>query len=289
MAKNPQLPLGGREGQGGLQGFDEMRGQISESRLLFPPMCVSTKSLPIKSATWVLHLKEQDIDDLLDKLRSASFEPDLIILDTLARLIAGADENSAQDMGRAVAGIDRLRIGRKATVVLIHHTVKTGKWEHGSGALRGAADVMIECSPGEANGQLWFKCDKMKDAEPFPTQSLILQLIALGEGRSSLVVTDSIEVKDGDPKTAWKALSLLEEEFGERGAAHKEWSERFMALTGQSLSTFNRMIKYFKDEGVVLYDRKRYFAKPKKSGVKCQEVSGQCHDTPHEGVTSPPF
>jgi hypothetical protein len=54
-------------------------------------------------------LNEHDIERVSGSLESASFRPDLIVLDTLARLIPGADENSAQDMGRAVAAIDHLR------------------------------------------------------------------------------------------------------------------------------------------------------------------------------------
>jgi KaiC/GvpD/RAD55 family RecA-like ATPase len=237
-------------------------------------------------------LKEDDIKKVLSSLQAASFQPDLIILDTLARLIPGADENSAQDMGRAVAAIDRLRRQTSATVLLVHHTVKTGRWERGSGALRGAADVMIECSRKESTDFVSLKCDKMKDAEPFPAAKLGLQRIALSGESSSLAVIDWNEAieDDGDPRAAWKALEVLQNEFGPNGATHKEWAKRFMALTNQSLSSFNRAIKYFKQEGAVRHEGTKYFpkqAKP-KVGVKCQEVSTECHDTSHEGVISPP-
>lgn len=79
-----------------------------------------------------------DIHALSAALQTAEFAPDLIILDTLARVTPGADENSAKEMGEAVAMIDWLRQRTSASVLLVHHTGKSGKSERGSSALRGA-------------------------------------------------------------------------------------------------------------------------------------------------------
>src|SRR5262249_24478454 len=46
------------------------------------------------------NLLNEDVETLLATLRAAGVVPDLIVLDTLARLMVGADENSAKEMGQ---------------------------------------------------------------------------------------------------------------------------------------------------------------------------------------------
>jgi DNA-binding transcriptional ArsR family regulator len=72
----------------------------------------------------------------------ADVRPRVIVVDTLAQCMAGLDENSAQDMGRAMAGADAIRVATGAAVLLVHHTGKAGIEERGSSALRGACAVM---------------------------------------------------------------------------------------------------------------------------------------------------
>jgi hypothetical protein len=68
----------------------------------------------------------------------------LIILDTVARVIPGADENHSRDMGRFVANVDEIRRATGAHVMAIHHAGKDkSKGMRGSTALLGAADTTI--------------------------------------------------------------------------------------------------------------------------------------------------
>src|SRR5262249_47672969 len=132
------------------------------------------------------NLLNEDVETLLATLRTAGIQPVLIVLDTLARSMVGADENSTKDMGLTIEEIDRLRQETQATVLVIHHTRKDGKTERGSSALRGAADVMIECSSRKSDrGVVFLECAKMKDAEPFGKAALGLEKVPLGE-KSSL-------------------------------------------------------------------------------------------------------
>ncbi|WAB09227.1 DNA primase/polymerase/helicase [Gordonia phage LittleMunchkin] len=65
----------------------------------------------------------------------------LIIGDTFARMSSGNDENSAQDVGRAVRRIDEVRKGCNCGAVLVHHTAKgSPESGRGSSALNGALD-----------------------------------------------------------------------------------------------------------------------------------------------------
>jgi putative DNA primase/helicase len=69
----------------------------------------------------------------------------LIIGDTLARLSAGANENSGQDMGLVVRHFDRIRAECKAHFLLIHHSGKNAAaGSRGWSGIRAAVDTEIE-------------------------------------------------------------------------------------------------------------------------------------------------
>ncbi len=69
----------------------------------------------------------------------------LIIIDTLARAMAGGDENSGKDMGEAVKTIDAVRKSTGAHVCIIHHCGKNlAKGARGHSSLRAAIDTEIE-------------------------------------------------------------------------------------------------------------------------------------------------
>ena len=69
----------------------------------------------------------------------------LVIIDTLAQVAAGADENSAQDMGLLMTHCRQLGRALGAMVLLVHHSGKHAeKGARGSSAIKGALDVEIE-------------------------------------------------------------------------------------------------------------------------------------------------
>lgn len=99
------------------------------------------------------------VNSLLDSMKwaadAAFFEtgtdPALIVLDTVARAMAGGDENSASDMGRLVQAMDWLRSQWGATVLSLHHT-GNGKDRQtrarGSSAYLAALDSAFVLKPG---------------------------------------------------------------------------------------------------------------------------------------------
>jgi hypothetical protein len=71
----------------------------------------------------------------------------LIIVDTLSRAMAGADENASDDMGALVRNSDRIREKTGAHVMWVHHTGKDAtKGARGHSLLRAAVDTEIEVS-----------------------------------------------------------------------------------------------------------------------------------------------
>ena len=119
-----------------------------------------------------------EIGDLLaDVAYTVSGDPALFVFDTMARCMVGGDENSAQDVGRVIAGLDRIREATGAHVLVQHHTQKAGELERGSSALRGAADSMFALK--NEDGVIELSCTKQKDSTPIATQRL--RLVPIGD------------------------------------------------------------------------------------------------------------
>ncbi|WP_460359563.1 AAA family ATPase, partial [Mycobacterium sp. ZZG] len=69
----------------------------------------------------------------------------LVVLDTLARCMVGADENSAKDCGQvvdALTGIRESTLDGRGVVLGVHHTGKDGRTLRGSSAFEAGADTV---------------------------------------------------------------------------------------------------------------------------------------------------
>lgn len=88
-------------------------------------------------------------------------EAALIVIDTRARSTIGLDENSATEMGRAIAAADAIIAATGAAVLLVHHSSRAGSAGRGSNAVDGAvwSDLRMEGSNLSAR----VHCEKHKD------------------------------------------------------------------------------------------------------------------------------
>lgn len=85
-----------------------------------------------------------DADSLIEAIKASPHKIKLLVIDTLARAMAGGNENLAEEMGALVGNVDRIRAETGACVMLIHHSGKDPtKGARGSNALRGAVDTEI--------------------------------------------------------------------------------------------------------------------------------------------------
>ena len=76
----------------------------------------------------------------------AEIAPALVIVDTLAKCMIGAEESSSRDMGLAIDGLDRLRAVTNSCVAVVHHGGKDpSRGMRGSNALLAAVDTAVEC------------------------------------------------------------------------------------------------------------------------------------------------
>jgi hypothetical protein len=72
----------------------------------------------------------------------------LVVFDTYARMSVGVDENSATEVGRAIARLDQVRKITNAGAVVVHHTGKGDQRSgRGSSALQGALDSELLVAP----------------------------------------------------------------------------------------------------------------------------------------------
>ncbi|MGF1628553.1 MAG: bifunctional DNA primase/polymerase [Kiloniellaceae bacterium] len=115
----------------------------------------------------------------------------LVVLDTVARAMAGTNENASENATKLTRMADLFRHELGCTVLALHHT-GYGNEERGRGssAFIGDADTLLVSVPPEGSpGKLTaLKMTKQKDwPEWDKARWCALEEISLGEGRSSLV------------------------------------------------------------------------------------------------------
>lgn len=93
--------------------------------------------------------------------------PALVVIDTFARAMGGADENSALEVGRFVDMCDQARQISGCGTLILHHPAKNGTGYRGSGAIAGAADLLCVLTEDQSvPGSLTLTYDDVKDFEP---------------------------------------------------------------------------------------------------------------------------
>jgi hypothetical protein len=95
---------------------------------------------------------------------AASGPVDTIFVDTVSRVLPGADENLQKDMTIFVAACDRLREAFGATVIGVHHTNKNGDMR-GSTVFLGQGDFIMRVDKLESRTGGTLTCEKQKEAE----------------------------------------------------------------------------------------------------------------------------
>lgn len=142
----------------------------------------------------------------------------LVIIDTVARAMAGADENSAQDMGRFIGGCDAIRQDVGCAVLGIHHSGKDEeRGARGSSAFLGAMDTLARVKRSEDKETVTLTVEKQKEDDEGPPIKMGVLKIEITTGLKSessliLVPQDTMAVdaaKEADARQA--RLTLLAE------------------------------------------------------------------------------
>lgn len=163
-------------------------------------------NLPFAAACTAVNLLDPNaeagdvIATIRDLTKRAQMRPALIVVDTLARAIAGGNENSSEDMGALVRNGDMIRQETSAHLAWIHHSGKDqAKGARGHSSLRAATDTEIEIA--NADGARTMRVTKQRDMECGPEMPFVLRTVELGTNRRGKAVTSCV-VEDGEGDTA---------------------------------------------------------------------------------------
>ncbi|WP_399697543.1 AAA family ATPase [Xenophilus sp.] len=167
----------------------------------------------------------------------------LVVIDTLNQTAAGADENSAKDMGRYIASMKRLRDETGAAVVVVHHSGKdVSKGMRGSTAILGAMDTTVEVDRDKDRRAITVTVQKQKDAERETPMRFNLEKVADSLVLRPTVMADAVGDFDGGADTTLEVARRMAAERGGR-IALKELVEFICSRDGVSDKTARRRIE----------------------------------------------
>jgi hypothetical protein len=125
-------------------------------------------------------------------------QPSMVVIDTLAQTMAGANENSSEDMGMALRNCRSIHRATGALVLLVHHSGKdSSRGARGWSGLRAAADVELEVTRSSKGRML--RTTKQKDGADYVEYGFTLEVVHLGEDQDGDTVTSCVAVETAVP------------------------------------------------------------------------------------------
>ncbi|MFD1195711.1 AAA family ATPase [Seohaeicola saemankumensis] len=135
-------------------------------------------------------LDTDGVDSFIKAVMNACTPGAVIVIDTLAQATAGADENSAQDMGLVIKAAQAIATAISGLVLLVHHSGKdASRGLRGHSVLNGAMDAVINVERDRQTGRRSWRVTKMKDADDGASGQFELEGVALGTDKQGERVT----------------------------------------------------------------------------------------------------
>jgi len=138
-------------------------------------------------------------EDALEVAKSIG-RADLVIVDTWAQTTPGGNENSGEDMGKALTHCKGIKRATGAVVMLVHHSGKdASKGARGWSGLRAAADAELEIA---RNGDVRaMRTSKQKDGEDNVVWGFKLDTVNIGMDEDGDIITSCVvrEAANGMP------------------------------------------------------------------------------------------
>ncbi len=194
---------------------------------------VDQKDVPLYIIPASIDLCSADTDalTLIDEIQRLG-RVQLVVIDTLARALAGGDENGPQDMGAFVGNCDRIREATGAAVLAIHHSGKDhSRGGRGHSSLRAAVDteILVENTDSLVTVTITKQRDYPSgDRFAFKLESIEIGTDADGDPITSCVLEPAeapTEQYRGSKLTKNQATVLgLLDDFGPGGATVEEWN-----------------------------------------------------------------
>lgn len=141
-----------------------------------------------------------DVRDLVAAIRQAG-GADVIFVDTYAQVTPGANENTSEDMGKALRHCGLIHEATGAVVILVHHAGKdTSRGARGWSGNRAAADFEIEVLITD-DGRM-ARVRKQKDGRDDEAWGFALQDVNIGIDEDGDVVTSCVVIDAPLPEDA---------------------------------------------------------------------------------------
>jgi hypothetical protein len=111
-------------------------------------------------------VRPQEVIELIEAIKARSLKPKLLVIDTLARAMAGKNENDAKDTSEFIEAIDTIKRVLKCTVLVLHHTGKEeGRGMRGSSAIGAAVDTVLQVKSNREKRLVEVRVTRQKDAD----------------------------------------------------------------------------------------------------------------------------
>jgi hypothetical protein len=206
------------------------------------------------------------VSEMIRKVtESAGIPVRLVIIDTLARAMAGGDENSGKDMGEAVETIDAVRALTGAHVMLIHHSGKdAARGARGHSCLRAAIDTEIEVIHPDGEKYRTATILKQRDLGTNPPLVFSLEVVEVGINRRGKPITSCV-VKEED--------GIMAHKKGKAGAKQKYTCEMILELLPQpSITEWKQAARDAHGMGEDAFDNRKkecasHWEKTKQGGI----------------------
>lgn len=163
------------------------------------------ENLVVVQAPVNFYLGDGDANDVIELVRKVEEMKGqsvrLIVGDTLARISAGANENSGEDMGPVMSRFDVVAAATKACMMIIHHNGKdAAKGSRGWSGIRAHIDTEIEVS--EKDGVRSVTVTKQREL-PSKGEAIYfkLEVIEMGRTKFGKPATTCVAIPDEDSQT----------------------------------------------------------------------------------------
>lgn len=177
-------------------------------------------------------MRRDNVDAVRDAILALPQRPTIIVVDTFAQVTPGANENSAEDVGRALGHCKQLRAATGAMIVLIHHSGKDAtKGARGWSGLRAAADVEFEIVRDPHSPQRVATITKLRDGGDDVEMGFKLDVVNLGVDPDGDPITSCVVVPTDSGTTAKSARVIL----GDLERLTMRVLEDLVGLTGQDV------------------------------------------------------
>jgi hypothetical protein len=141
-------------------------------------------------------LNEACVDAVVQTVQALNKDYRLIPVDTVSRVLPGADENLQKEMTLFITACERIRAVFRSTVIGVHHTSKSGDMR-GSTVFRGAGEFVYKLEKEKGVKPIKVTCEKLKNEEDGWERIVNLEKVVISDQgpldfnrpKTSLVVT----------------------------------------------------------------------------------------------------